>query len=567
MLPNDFNDALLTRQNTTEMQYQLAFHNLLVSVFSRFHSSQYGQLDKAIEQTLQEIGTFVQADRSYLFLFSEDNLFMSNTHEWFAEGIPAQKDNLQNLSTTDYSWFINELLSSDYLYIPSVEKMSGAALMEQTILASQQIKSLLAVPLKRQNTMYGFLGFDAVTQPREWSVEEINLLTIIANILFWAKNSKQTANHIRIALQLANSIEEGIYIITEPDQISWVNKAFNQITGYSYEDIIGQPHFLVDLVEMDQAAVKNMHQLLREQGRWSGIVTGKHKDGHTYPASFFISTNQEKDENLVRYLIIIKDISEYYELEQERAKLQKQTITAQKLNSLSAMSAGVVHEIAQPLNSIKVMVDGMLYCYQNNFELPRSEIFQKLGEVSTEIKRIDEIIQSIRSFAGSSQSTELSPCSWNEAVERALGLLGRQMATHQIIVRPVLAADLPLMYANPLRLDEVLVNLLVNAMHALDLCDKKEKEIICTTSYTDKHTILEITDNACGIDESLYEMIFEPFFTDKHSPNGMGLGLSVVASIMTSLQGQVVVSNNDKGGATFRLELPIYKKMINNEMD
>ncbi len=544
-MPIFFDKASLTEQFTSEM---------LGSIFSRFHSSQYGQLDDAIQQTLQEIGTFVQADRSYLFLFSDDNLLMTNTHEWCAAGISAQKDNLQNLSLADYIWFINKLFSDDYIYIPSVENMSESAPREQAILASQEIQSLLIVPLKRNHKMYGFLGFDAVTQTREWSTEDIKLLTIVANILLWAKNHKVAEDFMRIARQLANSIEEGIFIIREPNTIIWTNQAFTQITGYAHKDIIGKPHFFLDLVEPEQATVKDMHRQLKEQGRWSGTVNCKHKDGYNYPASFFISTSRDENENLSRYLVILKDISEQYKLEQERIKLKKQTITAQKLNSLSAMSAGVVHEIAQPLNAIKVLVDGMLYCQQNDYELPQSE---KLGAVSTEIRRIDEIIQSIRSFASLNQSTALSSCSWNEAVERALGLLGRQLATHQIIISPSLAADLPRMYANPLRLDEVIVNLLANAMQALDLTEKTDKEITFKTNYIDKHTILEIADNACGIDESLHDMIFEPFYTSNNNAQGMGLGLSVVASIMTSMNGQVTVFNNEKGGATFRLELPI----------
>ena len=121
---------------------------MLDSVFSRFHSIQYGQLDEAIEHALQEIGLFVQADRSYLFLFSDDKLLMSNVHEWCAEGISAQKDHLQNLALADYNWAINELFSAEYIYIPSVENMPDSAQREQALLASQQIQSLLLVPLK-----------------------------------------------------------------------------------------------------------------------------------------------------------------------------------------------------------------------------------------------------------------------------------------------------------------------------------------------------------------------------------------------------------------------------------
>lgn len=558
MMPSFINQASFNRQDPPEsLQVQLAFHKLLGSIFSRFHSSSYDQLDDVIEETLKETCTFIQADRCYLFLSSENSMFASNTYEWCQEGVSAQKEYLQNLDLYNFTWFRNKLLRTDYLFIPSVEKISACAPKEHIVWPKQEICSALIIPLKHHDKLYGFLGFDAVGQARAWSDEDINLLTIIANIFLWVHQGKQSEQLIRIYRQLANSLEEGILIINEPNQVIAINQAFSEITGYSYADILGQPHFLFGLMEADQDKIHEMHQQLRTQGKWAGTVTGRHKDGSSYPARYSINTSQDEIDKLTRYMAIFKDISDDYRLEQERAALRKQTMTAQKLNSLSAMSAAVVHEIAQPLNAIKVLVDGMLYCQHNHFELPQSEIFEKLANVSTEMKRIDEIIQSIRSYANSNQSAELSSCSWNEAVERVLGLLGRQLATHQIVIKPVLIDELPRMVANPLRLDEVLLNLLVNAMHALDYCQKAEKEIICQTGYTDKMAILEVADNAYGIDESIHELIFEPFFTNKQSIHGMGLGLSIVASIMTSLKGQVSVFNNDKGGATFRLELPI----------
>ncbi len=539
------------------LDYQLAFEKLLGSIFTRFLNVTDDDLDEMIQLTLEEIGSFVQADRAYLFLLSDYKQLMSNTHEWCAEGILPQIEHLQDLSLTEHSWIITELSGSDSLYIPLVEDMPESAQIAQELLAMQGIKSLLLVPLMISHNLAGFLGFDAVTEPRLWSKEDINLLAIIAKILAFAKERKRSHDIDRITRQLLDSIGEGIFIIRHPDTISEINQAFSRITGYHKEDIVGKHHQLLDLVERDWAILGDMHKKLTEQGNWTGIVKGIHKDGHVYPASLSISTHHDTHEHLTRHLVIFQDLTEHQKLIQERNRLQKQTLTAQKLNSLSTMSAGMVHEIAQPLNSIKVLVDGMLYCHQNSYALPETEIFEKLGEVSTEIKRIDEIIQHMRSFARLNQSDELSPCNWNEAVRRALGLLGRQLAAHEIIVSTMLQPNAPQIYANPNRLDEILLNLLVNSMQALDATRQANKEIICRTFHAEDYTTLEIADNASGIDDSIQEMIFEPFFTTKPAGQGMGMGLSIVESIMSLLNGQISVYNNDNGGATFRLELPV----------
>jgi len=539
------------------LDYQLAFEKLLGSIFTRFLNATDDDLDEMIQLTLEEIGSFVQADRAYLFLLSDYKQVLSNTHEWCSEGISPQIEHLQDLSLADYRWVINKLSSSDYLYIPLIEDMPDAAQMDKELLSMQEIKSLLLVPLMISHNLAGFLGFDAVTEPRLWSEEDINLLEIIAKIMGFAKERKRSHDIDRITRQLLDSIGEGIFIIRHPDTISEINQAFSRITGYCKEDLVGQQHQLLDLVERDWSILGDMHKKLTEQGNWTGFVKGVHKDGHVYPASLSISTHHDTHEHLTRHLVIFQDLTEHHKLIQERDRLQTQTLTAQKLNSLSTMSAGMVHEIAQPLNSIKVLVDGMLYCHQNNYDLPEAEIFEKLGEVSTEIKRIDEIIQHMRSFASLNQYDELSPCSWNEAVRRALGLLGRQLAAHEIIVSTMLQPKAPRIYANPSRLDEVLLNLLVNSMQALDASRQVNKEIICRTFHAEDYTTLEIADNGSGIDDNIQGMIFEPFFTTKPAGQGMGMGLSIVESIMSILNGQISVYNNNNGGATFRLELPV----------
>lgn len=560
---SDFGSSSLPYQQAEDLlRHQLSFEKLLGSIFTRFINVDDIRLDDAIQQTLGEVGSFVQADRAYLFLFSNFKQVMSNTHEWCAEGITPQISTLQNLPFEEYSWFLSELAKSDHLYIPCVEEMPAAAQTVKETLTRQDIRSVLHVPLEINKKIAGFLGFDAVKNTCQWSEEVINLLAIVAKIIGYTKEHRKARDTVQVAEHLLDNIGEGIFIIKNPEIVIWANQAFAHITGYGPDEVIGQKHQLLNLVELEPEVFKEMHGSLRELGFWHGVVQGKHKDGHTYPARMNISSTWDGKAKITRHLVILQDLTEHHNLLKEREKLQIQTLTAQKLNSLSTMSAGVVHEIAQPLNSIRVLVDGMLYCHQNNYYLPESEIFEKLGEMSTEIKRIDEIIQHIRTFASLNQSTEMRSCTWNLAVERALSLLGRQLAAHQILVTRHLQEDLPPIYANPNRLDELLLNLLVNAMQALDSSQSHNKEIICRTFSDKNYSILEVADNGTGIDENLHRTIFDPFFTTKKAGEGMGLGLSIVESIMNNLNGQIKVYNNEKGGATFRLELPIYQDSL-----
>ena len=138
-------------------------------------------------------------------------------------------------------------------------------------------------------------------------------------------------------------------------------------------------------------------------------------------------------------------------------------------------------------------------------------------------------------------------------------MIGSQLSSHGIKLKKSLQDALPAVLGENLRLEEVVVNLLVNAMHALNGTGKKEK-VINIATRAGKKVILEISDNATGINKKIKDKIFDPFFTTKGVGVGMGLGLSIVHSIVTSFNGKIHVEANEMGGATFRVEFPVLKK-------
>jgi len=538
------------------LRYQAAFEELLGNISTRFINLTAEDIDNEIERTLKYIGEFVGADRAYLFNIQYLKNVMSNTYEWCADGVEPQKDKLQDLPLSEFAWWMQQLEKSDHLYIPSVADMSDDNQREKDFLLDQDIRSLLVVPMASQGKVRGFLGFDQVKYEATWSNRDIALLKMVAETFIYALERKRAARRLDMAFRMFDSISEGMMIINQ-EKVTWVNQAFTVITGYAYDDIVGQEYWMLGAPEGNPVQLVNeIRDYLTRNNTWQGLVRGRHKTGYTFPAGAFVSIIQNNNPEQRGYYVIFADITEQDRLNHERKRIKHQTAQLQRLNSLSALSGGMVHEIAQPLNSIRVLVDGMLYCHQNGLPLGSTEIFTKLGDISLELSRIDEIINHMRSFANLSNRPELEPCSWNDVVGRALKLLGRQLAAHSICVTTRLDPSIPIMRGNLNRLDEVMVNLLVNAMQSLDLSESESKEIICRTFTSGSHCCLEVIDNGIGIDEELLDQIFEPFVTTKSSYQGMGLGLSVVQSIMNALAGQVKAFNNPQGGATFKLELP-----------
>jgi signal transduction histidine kinase len=136
-------------------------------------------------------------------------------------------------------------------------------------------------------------------------------------------------------------------------------------------------------------------------------------------------------------------------------------------------------------------------------------------------------------------------------------MMGRQLEAHDIRVYKEMERRLPLIRTHLNRLEQVVMNLLVNARQALDHCSHPHKEIRLRSGRNDGNIFIEVSDNATGIPEEIIGKIFDPFFTTKEVGKGTGLGLSISQSIVAEFKGRIEVFNNEMGGATFVVTAPI----------
>lgn len=366
---------------------------------------------------------------------------------------------------------------------------------------------------------------------------------------------KQSEDRMRKLLQVFDQASEGMVITNASGQVEWVNRAFSRILGYRPEDIIGRPS--PPLIETEQDEVRAAIQAsLRELGYWEGETRGRRRNGTRFPLWESVSAVQDDAGEFKGYIGIFRDMTEQKRMEEEQRRLREQAERGRRLATLSAMSAGIVHEIAQPLNAIKVLAEGMLYWQRQGVQPPMSEVIETLEEISSEACRIAEIMNHVRSLVSRGQPAGQRRCDLNRAVREALALLGSQMAARGIRVSTRLDHQLPEVMGNERGMEEIAINLLVNAMQAFDESTRTEREVVITTRREGGWVVMEVADNATGIEEEAKEHLFEPFTTTKLHSEGMGLGLTIVQSIVSGSGGNVDVRNNEWGGATFRIELP-----------
>ena len=353
-----------------------------------------------------------------------------------------------------------------------------------------------------------------------------------------------------------NNTADAIAIWDRDGCLLQVNKAFEDIFGWSAAELDKMKMQMVPEYLMEEA--KEYINKVMTLGKAVTYEAGRQrKDGTLLETAITLTPIRDTSRNIIAVACTWRDITEQVNMNKEKQRLMEQAARAQRLASLSTISAGIAHEINQPLNTMKVIVDGMLYWHKRGRSLEQEKVLKNLQKISAQVGRVDEIIKHMRSLVGSGNATEMELCVLNDAVNGALGVLGRQLTAHGISIMKNLSKDLPGVFGNKNRLEEVVINLLVNAMQALDKAGAEKKEITCCTRALGEKVILEISDNATGISDDIKDSIFDPFYTTKETGEGMGLGLSIVQTVLSGFNGQIEAYNNEKGGATFRVELPV----------
>eukprot|EP01022_Parablepharisma_sp_SALTPOND_P019774 TRINITY_DN3421_c1_g1_i2.p1 TRINITY_DN3421_c1_g1~~TRINITY_DN3421_c1_g1_i2.p1 ORF type:complete len:699 (-),score=307.70 TRINITY_DN3421_c1_g1_i2:85-2181(-) len=274
--------------------------------------------------------------------------------------------------------------------------------------------------------------------------------------------------------------------------------------------------------------------------------------------SFYVNLRASYGEHLGRQAVIAttSDIT-------ERLQTEQQLIQAAKMATLGEMSAGVAHELNQPLTVIGTGSDYLRKCVERGRELTPEALLQVAQELNQQVERARRIITHLREF-GRKHEVSSSSISLNEPINGVLGLLGQQLAVHDISVRTELDPELPPVLGDVNRLEQVFINLVMNARDAIE--QRREEAggpegLIEIKSFTqDGQVVATVSDNGMGIAPADQDRIFQPFYTSKEVGKGTGLGLSISYGIVRDFGGSISVESQPGQGATFRLSFPASKE-------
>ena len=223
----------------------------------------------------------------------------------------------------------------------------------------------------------------------------------------------------------------------------------------------------------------------------------------------------------------------------------------------------MAHELNQPLTVIKGAASYFLRKIRRNEPIAPETLSELSTEINGQVDRASDIINHMRAFGRKADLTLLDT-DVNAVVARACDLFGRQLVVHGITLETALAPELPSVLAIPNRLEQVIVNLVLNARDAVEeraKADPDRPAVIGVSTGTEGNTVLlSVWDSGTGIPAHLLNKIFEPFFTTKPVGKGTGLGLSIIYGLIKDFGGTITARNRDEGGAAFEIRLPVTRR-------
>lgn len=249
-------------------------------------------------------------------------------------------------------------------------------------------------------------------------------------------------------------------------------------------------------------------------------------------------------------IILLEDIT-------EKKKIALRTQQMRKLEAMSTLAAGIAHEINQPLSALRLYASGLEMMMERRGEVPTEILQERLGWILRETSTIQDIITHMRSLVRHQGTLSLQASDINKAVENAVSQLRNKLMSKGITIKTDLQKTLPAVMALPIQLEQVVLNIITNAAHALESIEDERVVTIITCINHVGLVELNIEDNGPGLGK-LGEKIFDPFFTTKQSGKNMGLGLSLVHTFITSWGGTVSAESPLTGnsGTLLKVSLP-----------
>lgn len=360
----------------------------------------------------------------------------------------------------------------------------------------------------------------------------------------------------RLAVAVEQSTES--ILITDVDGvILYVNAAFETVTGYAPDEVLGKTPNLLKSDRHDDEFYEKLWTTISSGSKWEGHIANCRKDGSLFDVEAIIYPIRDDAGNVVNYVSISRDIT-------RELAIERQMRQTQKMNAIGELAGGVSHDF----NNILTAILGYVALCMNTVE-EDSKTAGYLGEILKAGDRATKLVRQILTFSRQEEQ-DFHSVSLQSVIQDSLGMVQTTVKSH-IEVEVDLDGQCGPVLGDTTQIQQVIVNLCTNAVHALEegegtlnislgqveLLGKKDGERVVGLE-PGLYALITVADTGCGMSPETLERIFEPYYTTKKRGEGSGFGLSIVHGIVRKHRGYIEVESELGKGSTFSLYLPLH---------
>ena len=352
---------------------------------------------------------------------------------------------------------------------------------------------------------------------------------------------------------ILDTVPDAMIVIDERGIVHSFSAAAERLFGYEAAELLGQNVRMLMPSPYRENHDGYIERYLRTgEKRIIGIgrvVVGERKDGSTFPME--LSVGEMRSSNQPFFTGFVRDLTERQKTEARLQELQSELVHISRLTALGEMASTLAHELNQPLSAIANYLKGSRRLLEGNADERASMVREAMDKAADQALRAGEIIRRLRDFVARGES-ERRVESVKKLVEEASALALVGAKDQGVRVRFVFRAARDLVLADRVQIQQVLLNLIRNAIEAMERSEKRE--LVISTAHADGNMIaIAVADTGHGIAPEVGAQLFQPFLTTKRS--GMGVGLSISRTIIEAHGGQIEVEPNPGGGTIFRFTL------------
>jgi PAS domain S-box-containing protein len=542
-----------SRASDASLEELLAFERLLFDLSARFANVAGEQVVAEIEIALKKLIEFLGFDRSSFAEFTDEGKanFICTVA---AEGVvPLPVGPVPE----PLSWFVSELLAGRPAIIRSYEDFPPEAARAAKFYRDVGIPSQISIPLSVGGRIVAALAFGSFLATRRWPDELIARVKVIGEVMAQALVRSRSENALQASEKRWLSIFEtstlSILLVDHDFHYTATNPAFRAMVGYTDDELRRLTPLDITVEEERDATQKRLADL--KQGKINHYVIEKQyrrKDGKILWAQVSVARASSSEREM--FIVTMIDITEARRTQDNLRTVQSELTRVAQLTTIGQMAASIAHEINQPLASITLGGEASLrFLARTPPDL--EEVRACLDRIVGAGHRASQVIDGIRAmFQRGNQERDL--LNVNQLIREVLELVYGEIQKKRVIVRSSLPDEILPVIANRIQLQQVIFNLITNAIEAMDsVTDGRRLLQVTSTLCSHDKVVIAVEDSGPGIDSNNVNHIFDPFFTTKK--HGMGMGLSICRSIVEAHDGHLSVRSAVSRGSVFEITLPV----------